>query len=798
LLACNILSPAGDEATPTAAGPTPAEPGETPQTPVVPPTQTAPAPGVTVEPSGPTPTAPTPSTLPAVLPAPLYYLADSGQVMRLEPDGFNQSQITHEAEVITAFDVSPADNRLAYVAGNSLIESDTAGGGRVVKVTAPPVDPNQFDQVINQTVRNPVYSPDGSQIAFGLNGANVIASGPSTQYQVVQASDPYPDLADPNFTFPEAGIRFYDPHSWSPDGSRLLLDFSFFPEAGGLAIKNLVDGSLVFVENSEGITCCTWGWSPDGQSGYVASDMFVYGAPGLVRVDALSGLGQTIINGIPAGEPSQDNPIRVFAHPYVAADGSIQLFGQSTSTFDGLGSGIGYSMFRVLADYSGIVVLRSDNLPLGEVLWARDGSGAVVLPIGFNEPYPYSGPMRWFPAGGGPALDLPADGRLARWGAPSGPVAGSGPGPAELEALKELAAANWAIQVGTGSGFEGVAVRRLLSGDGRYLWLAHTTGLRSFDPLQAHIVAVFAFDAAGWQEIARLALDTPASGAPPDYLGDGSVRQVFVEPGNGWIQVEGGIGAHGGAFNLVKFDGQSLVVAAQNSNGSPRAGFVEDLNGDLFQEVILDLSEPYVFAYAAGVRLVNYHVLTWNGSQLMPVELTRLDETAPVELRDLNNRAIDLAQANLLLDAELAIEGARALDPANQTVAWNAILINTVLRGRQQVQVYPLLERVFVGDYAGAVDTMRGYPVDQLFSATPPLIAGTAAEGFEGSLTGYIQQFTTEALQVQPDLAAAYFLRGWASYVAQPGNAGAAADVQRAAELNPGEPLFVDSANYLR
>jgi hypothetical protein len=54
-------------------------------------------------------------------------------------------------------------------------------------------------------------------------------------------------------------------------------------------------------------------------------------------------------------------------------------------------------------------------------------------------------------------------------------------------------------------------------------------------------------------------------------------------------------------------------------------------------------------------------------------------------------------------------------------------------------------------------------------------------------------------LGVKPDLAPAYFLRGWALYLAAPAKntALAKADVDKAAALAPGDPLFRQSAQFL-
>ncbi|NIO70530.1 MAG: hypothetical protein GTN71_16255 [Anaerolineae bacterium] len=338
------------------------------------------------------------------------------------------------------------------------------------------------------------------------------------------------------------------------------------------------------------------------------------------------------------------------------------------------------------------------------------------------------------------------------------------------------------------------------------LWAAFSVGMHGFgDPPQNHFVAIYTRSDAGWQELTRLELgegpDPEALG--PDYVFEGSLRQVNVEPSRIWLQLEGGAGAHSGTYHLLSFDGQALKVEATNFTSSPGGNRLEDLNGDGVLEVLLDATDYYVFCYACGMRLVNFTVLRWDGSQMVEVPLTPLPESAPTDLRDLNNRAVELAQAGLWKDALPTIEQALALDAQDETVAWNAALIRLTAEARRppydyESIGYPLLDRIFYGDYAAALDVMGDYRVEELFSQPSPLVVGTVAEGWEDALAQYIQDNATRALQVQPDLAAAWFLRGWATHLVNPGSTEALADIERAAELDPNEPLFTQSVAHLK
>lgn len=136
-----------------------------------------------------------------------------------------------------------------------------------------------------------------------------------------------------------------------------------------------------------------------------------------------------------------------------------------------------------------------------------------------------------------------------------------------------------------------------------------------------------------------------------------------------------------------------------------------------------------------------------------------------------------------------------------QTLTWDYALIKLHAEALAQALTdspYPLLANVFYGDDAAAVELMRAYSPDQLFTPQTPLIVGTVAEQWVSEVSSRITEATTAALAVKPDLAAAYFLRGWAAYLADPTSPQARADVRRAAELAPGDTLFVSSAAYLQ
>ncbi|HFB52604.1 MAG TPA: hypothetical protein ENJ48_02810 [Anaerolineae bacterium] len=348
----------------------------------------------------------------------------------------------------------------------------------------------------------------------------------------------------------------------------------------------------------------------------------------------------------------------------------------------------------------------------------------------------------------------------------------------------------------TSASVQGVEVVPLkVAAGSQPLWAAFSVGRNGYLPEEPkHFVAIFSHNSDGWQQLASLEL------TDPDYLGDRSFQQVFVEPEHIWLQMEGGAGAHSGIFDLIMFDGQSLSLKLSGFSAGARAGQTVDLDGDGVLEVVLDATDYYVFCYACNVRLPMFQVYRWNGSELIAVELTALGEDAPANLRDANNRMVALAQAWLWKDALSAMDAVQAIGSDDETVAWNVRLVklNTdSLTEEIGVSSYPLLAYIFFGDYDGALDMMRQYPAEKLFSAQSPLVADTPAEGWESTLRDWIFQATDLALSEEPNLAAAHFLRGWAAFISDGETDEVRAEIAQVVSLAPDEPLFKSAQQFL-
>ncbi|MEF3273637.1 MAG: DUF333 domain-containing protein [Chloroflexus sp.] len=354
--------------------------------------------------------------------------------------------------------------------------------------------------------------------------------------------------------------------------------------------------------------------------------------------------------------------------------------------------------------------------------------------------------------------------------------------------------------------FPALAAQLLSTDDSRQLWLIYSVEMRNYDldPLPSHLLAVYAYADGGWQELDRTDLRGLSGEVEiePDFVGD--VRQVQITPEHIWIQVDGGMGAHSGSYHLFSFDGHKLQLEVVSFSSYSWAGWVEDLNGDGLNEVVLNRSEPYIFCYACGVYYPAYQVYTWRNGELIRLEMSDLtDQTAPFAA--LNHQALDFAHANLWPEALAAINAAVAqagmLDPPTTagSLRWNQRLIQYMHEAHLTAinnSSYPLINEVFYGAYEQVVDRMRNYDPAEIFNSASPLIIGTVAEDWLMELSNYVTKSADQAATVMPDRAAIYVVRAWGRFLADPSDPAIGADLNRAAQLQPADAFFTALAAW--
>ena len=364
-------------------------------------------------------------------------------------------------------------------------------------------------------------------------------------------------------------------------------------------------------------------------------------------------------------------------------------------------------------------------------------------------------------------------------------------------------------------------------------WIGYSTGTRvsyaSDDPGQSHFVALFSRDPASdaadpvsFREIGRLALPSA------DYVDPTGVRQVPVGSGRLFIEVVSGIGAHSGAYDLLSFDGRVWRIELSSMNSSPGAGWTAPYLADGLPAgeldwlsnntpfiwpgtptplpttqpnfsgrsvIVLNDTDPYVFCYACGVRAPGFRVLRWTDSKFVEIHLGPAGASVPAETRKLVDDAVALAKGGLWKDARAEIDQAHAQQPGDVPLAWDAALIHLYAQAAAENVKggFPILGNVIFGDYAVALALFRGTPADQIFDPSTPLIADTPAASFEKELSAMLATEATAAIAARPNLAAAYYLRAWGAYLANPADPAVVADLTKAKNLDPAEPLYTDA-----
>ncbi len=302
-----------------------------------------------------------------------------------------------------------------------------------------------------------------------------------------------------------------------------------------------------------------------------------------------------------------------------------------------------------------------------------------------------------------------------------------------------------------------------------------------------HRVSVHAAGADGWDELARV------DGESVSYLEESGLEQVDFESNAVWMTVRGGTGAHGKCFELLRWDGTSLEVVISAFSSAFEAGSLVDLNGDGQIDLLLDISDPYIFCYACGVTQYLAQLYYWDGEEFVEGLPTPLTDDHPEDLRALNDRAVELANASLFADALAQIEQAETMAPGDTTVAWNAVWIRHHLKGSRREASrsgFPLLGHAFAGDWEAAFDLLWEIGLPTLASDAP-IPEEFVAVGSPSSLGIELVEHAA-AIAVQPERAAVHALGAWGRFLVDPTDESALAGFQQAAELAPEDSRYGD------
>jgi len=342
-----------------------------------------------------------------LLPHTLYYLSSADgeiyQVWMLDRDGLSNTRVTSEPNGVDEYSVSPADGRVAFITNNQLYSINPNGDQRQLLVDGSDSIAETDEYFYIQRINGLSWSPDGSSLAYGRNGLHI--------YHFDSQADDHVMLneieeRDSGFLFPQA---LYSPYQWSPDGSQLLVNISYY-EAGTLGIYT--PGRPEIVKLGDKIICCQPTWSPDSRSIVVASPFLGYIDSGLWRVDTITGKATELI---PATSP--DETLNFAGWPVVLDNGNLRYFYTNTPSFPT--GDVPLLMVNSASDgVSERTILRPENWLNYEVLWAKNGTLALaVQPItGEDAGWPRTGPIVLIPPSEDPVIPLGINGYQLQWG----------------------------------------------------------------------------------------------------------------------------------------------------------------------------------------------------------------------------------------------------------------------------------------------------------------------------------------------------------------------------------------------
>ncbi len=336
---------------------------------------------------------------------------------------------------------------------------------------------------------------------------------------------------------------------------------------------------------------------------------------------------------------------------------------------------------------------------------------------------------------------------------------------------------------------------------GRDLWAAVTSGpgVWELSTDARHVAAVYERRAAdSWVEVAVLPLESEPT------IADVEVVVVDAPEGDGlgtwWIGIHGFTGAHSGTFELVRFDGAALSSALWWFSPSPAAASIADLDGDERPEIILDATDPYVYCYACGVRAWGEIIYRWVDGEPVAVNLAPVESTDQ-RVRDLTEQAIRYVEADLWRRARSTMQLAVEAAPGDAEVWWLRLTVDRIATARIEdvgAPQQPVTTAVLAGEYGAAVDLMRPFQPAAVFDPEGPLLVDTVAEGWHDSMGGYLVEYATRALAVDPQLAPAYAVRAVGRVLVDPDAwAEALLDMDAALALAPQDTFYQDAHRYL-
>jgi hypothetical protein len=339
------------------------------------------------------------------------------------------------------------------------------------------------------------------------------------------------------------------------------------------------------------------------------------------------------------------------------------------------------------------------------------------------------------------------------------------------------------------------------------LWVAYSLGFPNFEQEQKHFLAIYSYVDQTWKELARQEIVNAS------FLMEGSVEQIKISQDRIWLFVQSGVGAHSSCVEVLSFDLGKLKSELESCNSSPLAGFVQDNDSDGIDEVVTNDTDNYVFCYACSERFFSYTLHHWDGKQFQQVNL---QTPPPVEVSSPLYQLFEIARLGLWTETR-PFKRAHETEIGFDSLARMYLYIFELHRDDFEEQAqrggYPLLDKLFHGDYAAAEALLRAYSPEELFVSPSPLIAETMAEGWEEQVLTWITSTTDRLISVNNGgdapslpapirdvdrLAAANYLHGWALSLGEGGPSAGQSYFEQAAKLKPDDAFYQATVAYLQ
>lgn len=315
-------------------------------------------------------TLPAPSSVPALLPASMYFINNDSsnlkQLYRLDVDGETVTQVTFEPANVDEYDVSQVDGRIAYTSNNQLFLIERDGSGRSMIVDGGLLDMNDPATTI---VTNPIWSPDARTIAYGKKGINFYSftTGQSTLA-----------LASP---IDSTGFgKMYWPESYSPDGTKLIITVAPIASDGASNAIYHPDTNVMmditYPSTGGGYLCCSYDWTEDGRSIYTGvSFVSPFLTAGLWRLDTTTGVVEVLLTSDEFAESFD-----LANAPMLAPDGQLYFLYAHQTGLNDYTTIVDLQLVRSAPDgVSGRTVLRPESFTSANgFLWAPDASFLIA------------------------------------------------------------------------------------------------------------------------------------------------------------------------------------------------------------------------------------------------------------------------------------------------------------------------------------------------------------------------------------------------------------------------------------